>query len=92
MAKKKAKKKKKSGNHLNKIKYYPSEELAKVVGSRPLSRGQVMKKVWAYIKEEGCQDRRTILPRGTLLEDVLGPKNISMFEMTKVLSKHLELV
>lgn len=70
----------------------PSEALASIVGSQPLPRTQVVKKLWAYIKKNGLQDtknRRNINADDKLL-GVFGKKVVSMFEMTKIVSKHLK--
>ena len=70
----------------------PSAELAAVVGPGPLPRGEVVGKVWAYIKEHGLQNpenRREILADGKL-EAVFGAKKASMFEMNKHLARHLK--
>ena len=69
-----------------------SEALAAVVGKGPLPRTEVTKKLWVYIKENNCQDaknKRNINPDEKLAK-VFGSKNpINMFEMTKLVSKHL---
>ncbi len=68
-----------------------SEELAAVVGKGPMPRTEVTKKLWAYIKKNNCQDpknMRNINPDEKLAK-VLGKKAINMFEMTKLVSKHL---
>ena len=69
----------------------PSKELAAVVGADPLPRGEVVSKVWAYIKQHGLQDpknRREILADAKL-EPVFGKKRVGMFEMNKHLARHL---
>lgn len=68
-----------------------SDDLAAIVGKGPMPRTEVTKKLWAYIKKHGCQDesnRRNINPDDKLAK-VLGKKSINMFDMTKVVSKHL---
>ncbi len=68
-----------------------SEDLAAVVGKGPLPRTEVTKKLWDYIKKNKCQDpknKRNINPDEKLAK-VLGKKSINMFEMTKLVSKHL---
>lgn len=68
-----------------------SPELAEFMGKDSGKRTDVMKKVWAYIKKHGLQDekkRRIIHPDDTLAE-LLGPKSLDMFQMTKKLSKHI---
>ena len=70
----------------------PSKELAAVVGPEPLPRGEVVSKVWAYIKAKGLQnpeDRREILADNKL-EAVFGKKRATMFEMNKHLARHLK--
>ena len=70
----------------------PSAELAAVVGAEPLPRGEVVSKVWAYIKANGLQnpeDRREILADAKL-EAVFGKKRVTMFEMNKHLARHLK--
>ena len=68
-----------------------SQELQAVVGKGPMPRTEVTKKLWAYIKAHKCQDaknKRNINPDDKLSK-VLGKKAINMFEMTKIVSKHL---
>ncbi len=68
-----------------------SDDLAAVVGKGPMPRTEVTKKLWAYIKENNCQDtknKRFINPDDKLSK-VIGKKSINMFEMTKMVSKHL---
>jgi len=69
----------------------PSKELAAVVGSGPLPRGEVVSKVWDYIKKHELQNpenRREILADDKL-EAVFGKKKVTMFEMNKYLAQHL---
>jgi upstream activation factor subunit UAF30 len=69
----------------------PSAALAEIVGSKPLPRTEVTKKLWAYIKKYDLQDatnRRVINP-DMLLAAVLGKKPLDMFQMTKAVGKHL---
>ena len=69
----------------------PSEDLAAVVGSRPLSRGQVVSKMWEYIRSHNLQNpenRREILADDRLRK-VFGKDKVSMFEMNKHLTQHL---
>jgi len=71
----------------------PSEELAKVTGSKPLPRSEVAKKLWVYIKKNGLQDqknKRMINADETLKVVFGGKKQVSMFEMTALVSKHLK--
>ena len=67
----------------------PSAELAAVVGLGPLPRGEVVSKVWAYIKANGLQNRREILA-DSKLEPIFGTKKVTMFEMNKHLARHLK--
>ncbi len=69
-----------------------SEELAKVVGSNPLPRTEVTKELWAYIKKNKLQDpvnKRDINADANLKAVFGGIKKVTMFEMTKLVSKHL---
>ncbi len=69
----------------------PSKELAAVVGAEPLARGEVVSKVWDYIKKHELQNpenRREILADDKL-EAVFGKKKVTMFEMNKYLAQHL---
>lgn len=69
-----------------------SEELAEVVGKGPMPRSQVVKKLWAYIKKNGLQDKknRRMINADASLKAVFGGKgSVNMFEMTKLVSKHL---
>ena len=70
----------------------PSEALAKVVGSKPLPRTECVKKLWAYIKKNDLQDKknRRNINADAALKTVFGGKaTVNMFEMTKLVSKHL---
>ncbi len=70
----------------------PSKELAAVVGSEPLPRGQVVSKIWDYIRKNNLQNpenRRKILADDKL-EPVFGKKRVTMFEMNKHLAAHLK--
>ncbi|MCD6161590.1 MAG: hypothetical protein J7K40_04145 [candidate division Zixibacteria bacterium] len=69
-----------------------SEALAAVVGSKPIPRTEVTKKIWAYIKKNKLQDavnRRMINADEKLKKVFSGKMKVSMFEMTKLISKHL---
>jgi len=71
----------------------PDEVLAAVVGCTPLPRTQVTKKLWAYIKKNGLQDkkeRRMINADEALTAVFGGKKKVNMFEMTKLVSKHMK--
>ena len=71
----------------------PSPDLAKIVGPASLARTEVVKKLWQYIKKNNLQDpknKRNIIA-DELLKPIFGGKNVvSMFEMTKLISKHLK--
>ena len=71
----------------------PSADLAAVVGDKPLPRTEVVKKLWAYIKKNGLQDKTN--KRNINADDKLkvvfgGKKTVSMFDMTKLVSAHLK--
>jgi len=71
----------------------PSAQLAVVVGASPLPRTEVTKKLWGYIKRKGLQDakNRRMINADDALRPVFGGKNqVSMFDMTKLVSKHLK--
>jgi len=71
----------------------PDATLAEVVGSKPLPRTEVAKKLWAYIKKNNLQDsknRRMINADAKLSAVFGGKRQVSMFEMTKLVSKHLK--
>lgn len=93
VTKKKAKKKaKRKPNPAFMRPWTPSVALSAIVGSKPLPRTQVTKKIWAYIKKHGLQDRfkRTMINADDKLKRIFGGKTkVSMFEMTKLVSKHL---
>lgn len=69
-----------------------SEELAEVVGKGPMPRSEVVKKLWAYIKSKDLQDEKNKrnINADEALKKVFGGKAVvNMFEMTKLVSKHL---
>jgi upstream activation factor subunit UAF30 len=71
----------------------PSDALSEVIGEKPMPRTEVTKKLWAYIKKNGLQDaknRRNINADDKLKPVFGGKKTVSMFEMTKLVSKHLK--
>jgi upstream activation factor subunit UAF30 len=70
----------------------PSAILAEVVGEKPIPRTEVVKKLWAYIKKNNLQDakeRRMINADDKLKAVFGGKKQVSMFEMTKLVNKQL---
>ena len=95
MAKKKAKKagKKRKANAAFMKPMNPSATLAAVVGSSAMPRTEVTKKIWGYIKRNGLQDKknRRMINADDKLRAVFGGKGqVSMFEMTKLVSRHLK--
>ena len=71
----------------------PDAALAMVVGSKPLPRTEVTKKLWVYIKKNGLQDKknkRNINADAALKAVFNGKSQVSMFEMTKLVSKHMK--
>ena len=71
----------------------PSAMLAEVVGSKPIPRTEVTKKLWAYIKKNGLQDKknRRMINADATLKTVFGGKaSVNMFDMTKLVGKHLK--
>jgi chromatin remodeling complex protein RSC6 len=71
----------------------PSAQLSAVIGSSPLPRTEVTKKVWEYIKKQNLQDaaNRRMINADDKLKPVFGGKaQVSMFEMTKLISDHLK--
>jgi chromatin remodeling complex protein RSC6 len=94
MAKKAAKKKsKRKPNAAFMRPVTPDAKLAEVVGSKGMPRTELTKKLWAYIKKNGLQDkknRRMINADGSLMAVFGGKKQVSMFEMTKLVSRHVK--
>ncbi len=71
----------------------PSAMLAEVIGAKAIPRTEVTKKIWQYIKRRGLQDKkkRTMINADDKLKPVFrGKKQVSMFEMTKLVSRHLK--
>ena len=91
MAKKKKKKRKPSAAFMKPMQ--PDAALAEVIGAKPLPRTQVVKKLWIYIKKNKLQDKkdRTMINADAKLKVVFGgKKQVSMFQMTKLVSKRLK--
>ncbi len=91
-AKKAAKKAKRKPNPALMKPVQPDAILGAVVGTKPAPRGQITKKLWDYIKKNGLQDAKN--KRNINADDALkavfgGKKQVSMFEMTKLVSKHI---
>ncbi len=71
----------------------PDEALSAIVGSKPLPRSEMTKKLWDYIKKNNLQDekKRTLINADDALKVVFGgKKQVSMFEMTKLVSGHVK--
>lgn len=90
-AKKKAAKRKPNAAFMKAMT--PTAALGAVIGTSPAPRTEVTKKIWLYIKKHGLQDsknRRNINADDKLKEVFGGKKQVSMFEMTKLVNKHLK--
>ena len=70
----------------------PSSALSEVVGSKPIPRTEVTKKLWAYIKKNKLQDtlQKRIINADDKLKALFGKAKADMFEMTKLVNKHLK--
>ena len=71
----------------------PDAVLAAVVGSTPIPRGELTKKLWDYIKKNGLQDKtkKTLINADAALKAVFnGKSQVTMFEMTKLVSGHIK--
>jgi chromatin remodeling complex protein RSC6 len=91
MAKKAASKRKPNAAFMKPVQ--PSDTLAEVVGSKPIPRTEVTKRLWAYIKKNGLQDQKNkrMIKSDATLKPVFGGKaTVNMFEMTKLVNKHLK--
>jgi len=89
----KTREKKASGDKVNALqkRLQPSEELPAVIGSGPLPRGEMVSKIWEYIRSHNLQnpeDRREIVADDKLRR-VFGKDKVTMFEMNKHLAAHL---
>ena len=87
--KKKTTSKRKSG--LSQLTYSLSPELQAIVGAKKLTRPQIVKNLWVYIKAKKCQDtknRRLIVPDQKLAE-VIGKKPVDMLKLAGLLNKHI---
>jgi chromatin remodeling complex protein RSC6 len=70
----------------------PSALLAEIVGPKAIPRGQIIKKLWEYIKKFGLQDKinKRLINADDKLKKIFGGKSVvNMFEMTKLVSKHI---
>ena len=91
MAKKAASKRKPNAAFMKPVQ--PDTALSAVVGNKAIPRTEVTKKLWAYIKKNGLQDKkkRTNINADDKLKAVFGgKKTVTMFEMTKLVSKHVK--
>ena len=70
----------------------PSAALAAIIGDKALPRTEVTKKVWEYIKKNGLQDsaKKTMINADAKLKEIFKKAQVSMFEMTKLISSHLK--
>jgi chromatin remodeling complex protein RSC6 len=71
----------------------PDDKLSAIVGSKPLPRSELTKKLWDYIKKNGLQDpkKKTQINADDALKAIFnGKKSVSMFEMTKLVSGHVK--
>lgn len=90
MAAKKKSKRKPNAAFMKPVK--PDATLAAIVGDKPMPRTELTKKLWAYIKKHGLQDQKNkrMINADDKLKKVFGGKaSVSMFDMTKLVSKHL---
>ena len=91
--KKAAPKKKRTANAAFMRPVQPDAVVAAVVGAKPIPRTEVTKRLWAYIKKNGLQDKknRRMINADAPLKAVFGGKaSVNMFEMTKLVGKHLK--
>ena len=88
-AKKPAAKRKPNAAFMTALK--PSAALAAVIGEKPMPRTEITKKLWDYIKKFNLQDatNRRMINADDKLKAVFGKGQVSMFEMTKLVSKHI---
>lgn len=91
-AKKAAKKPARKPNAAFMAPLTPSSTLAEVVGSKPIPRTEVVKKIWDYIKKNNLQDKknRRMINADTKLKPLFGKDQISMFDLAKIVSKHVK--
>ena len=92
-AKKKSVAKKRTPNAAFMKAMQPSEQLGAVVGNSPMPRTEITKKLWQYIKKNNLQDakNRRMINADDKLKPIFGGKaQVSMFDMTKLVNKHLK--
>ncbi|MDF2193248.1 SWIB/MDM2 domain-containing protein [Paraflavitalea sp. CAU 1676] len=70
----------------------PSASLAEVIGSKAIPRTEIVKKIWDYIKKNGLQDKknRRNINADSKLKPIFGKDQISMFELAKIVNKHVK--
>jgi upstream activation factor subunit UAF30 len=70
----------------------PSAALSEVVGSKPLPRTELTKKLWVYIKKNNLQDpkNKRMIKADVNLRPIFGKPTVNMFEMTKLVNKHVK--
>lgn len=70
----------------------PSATLGEVIGSKPMPRTEVVKKIWEYIKKNNLQDKknRRMINADGKLKPIFGKEQISMFELAKIVNKHVK--
>ena len=70
----------------------PSETLASIIGKGPFPRTEVTKRIWDYIKKNNLQDQlnKRMINADQKLKELFGKAKVSMFEMTKIIGKHLK--
>lgn len=70
----------------------PSDTMAEVIGNKPLPRTEIVKKIWEYIKKNNLQDKsnRRMINADSKLKPLFGKDQISMFELAKVVNKHVK--
>ncbi|HEX5172354.1 MAG TPA: SWIB/MDM2 domain-containing protein [Cyclobacteriaceae bacterium] len=91
--KKAAKKAKRKPNAAFMVALTPSATLAAVIGSKPVPRTEIIKKIWDYIKKNGLQDKanRRMINGDDKLKAVFGGKSqVSMFDLAKIVSQHVK--
>mgnify|MGYP003335020166 CR=1 FL=1 len=89
MAAKKKSKRKPNAAFMKPVK--PDATLAAIVGDKPMPRTELTKKLWAYIKKHGLQDKKNkrMINADDKLKAIFKKPTVNMFEMTKLVSKHL---
>ena len=92
MAKKAAKKSGRKPNAAFMKPMTPSPALGEVIGAKAMPRTEVTKKLWAYIKKNGLQDKKNkrMINADDKLKPIFGKPTVNMFAMTKLVSKHLK--